>query len=69
MLPAPPFVPLVEVCLALREPYGKIHAAVVRGAIPAERKGTRWFVRREVMEELKRGAGNAHAGAPVAVSA
>ncbi|MBK8645307.1 MAG: hypothetical protein IPN16_01910 [Gemmatimonadetes bacterium] len=52
-LPQIPLVPLVEVCFALGRSYSSLYGEVLRGVLPAERHGSRWFVRREVPERLQ----------------
>lgn len=69
MLPPSPFVPLVEVCHALGEPYHRLHNAVVAGRIPAERRGSRWFVTRLQFDKMRREALEERAVEPVVDSA
>lgn len=53
-LPLSPLVGLPEVCVALRLPYPRVYGLLLRGVIPAERRGSRWFVRREDLDRLVR---------------
>ena len=48
-----PFVPLWEVCFMLGVPYSRVYRQVLSGQVPAERHGSRWFVRREAFEGLR----------------